>query len=570
MNLSFLYICAIWTFWFVRQEKIAFFYVYLWQLKEYHWGRFIDHFRTEKGRRLIFHPIKIIKFAIFLSYWLVAISNSIALIWLSLVSIIYGLEFLKTLKDFNKRTLKKPVFTPKALFLLIAISLIFSMILIYTFLNEIILTNFINGLSINPIFILLLVDIISPIIISGFILALQPLSVIYRLIVIAKAKKKRLEFKNLIVIGITGSYGKTSTKEFLKTILEQNFRILATKEHQNSEIAIARCILNDLKSEHQIFICEMGAYNKGKIKEVCNIIKPNIGIITGVNEQHLALFGSKENLISAEGGIELAESLPKNGTLIINWNNETIRNTKYKTPSFAKDSAGRQNIRYCSTNEKIDIWTENIKIEKNWLYFKVCDKAGDNADFKINFIGGQNIENILLASACAKELKMTLIEIAKACEKIQTKQSTMKLIQSPTLNGFQSRTFDIIDSTYSINPNGIMAALEHLKLWSGKKVIIMPCLIELGPTAKEIHQKVGKKIGETCDLAIIITKDWFEEIKKTAIITGIDRIDPENIVFLENSKEILEKIKPYCQPESVILLEGRLPQKLIETLKNEQ
>ncbi|MDP2910064.1 MAG: Mur ligase family protein [bacterium] len=321
---------------------------------------------------------------------------------------------------------------------------------------------------------------------------------------------------------------------------------MVTEEHQNSEIAIARCILNDLKPEHPVFICEMGAYDNGKIRQVANIIQPRIGIITGVNEQHLALFGSMENLMSAEGGGELAESLPQNGVIILNGNNETIRNTKYKI----------RDIRYCSTNEKIDIWAENIIVEKEWLYFSVRDKAGDSADFKINLVGRHNIENVLLAAAVAKELGMSLSEITAACKKIKSGQGAMKLFK-------KEGNADIIDSSYSANPDGVMASLEHLKLWSGKKVIIMPCLIELGKASGKVHFEIGKKIGKTCNLAIIVTKDKFKEIREGAIASNMK---PENILFLENPKQIFKKVKEFYSPDSVILLEGRLSKALLEFL----
>ena len=88
--------------------------------------------------------------------------------------------------------------------------------------------------------------------------------------------------------------------DLIISYLSKKYKVLKTKEHQNSEIGVAKCILNDLKSEHEIFIAEVGAYNKGKVKEVCSILRPEIGIVTGINEQHLALFGSMENLLSAE------------------------------------------------------------------------------------------------------------------------------------------------------------------------------------------------------------------------------------------------------------------------------
>jgi len=521
--------------WAIQTAKAMFFWLYLWQLKEYHLKRFIDHFRTEKGKQILHSPVRLVKI-LFL-----ALALFLPMFWPILI--VYAAQ---TAAFLTKTSPKKPVFTAKMVFLTLINTAGFSAIALYS-----------SRLALNhAVIILLLTDIVSPLIVSGIVLLLQPFAVLFRQHIINRAKTKRADFKNLTVIGITGSYGKTSTKEILKTILEQKFRVLATKEHQNSEIAISRCVLNDLKPEHQVFICEMGAYDKGKVKEVSEITKPKIGIICGVNEQHLALFGSMENLLSAEGGKELIESLPENGVLVLNEDNTLIQkdevNIKYQNDN------PKIKIKFCSAKQKTDLWAENIIVEKEWLYFKVYDRMGESADFKINLVGRQNIENILLAMACAKELGMTLTEIAKACEKIKLEQGAMKLIKG-------SGGVDIIDSSYSANPDGVLAALEHLKLWSGKKVIVMPCLIELGPAAKEAHEKIGKKIGEICDFAVITTKDWFEVIKKAAVAAGMK---PGNIIFSENPREIFEKIKSFSSSEDVILLEGRVPQDLFNHLKN--
>ncbi|MDP2930324.1 MAG: UDP-N-acetylmuramoyl-tripeptide--D-alanyl-D-alanine ligase, partial [bacterium] len=496
--------------WSIQAAKSVLFWLYLWQLKEYHLKRFIDHFRTEKGRRIILNPFRLIK---------------IPLLFLALVSpIFWPLFFIYALEAiffFAKKGVKKPVPTVKIILLLTVNITILPLV-----------AGQLNiWLSNRTSLALLITDILLPIIVSIIILSLQPLTVMLRQQIINKAKAKRANFKNLKVIGITGSYGKTSTKEILKTILEQKFKILATKEHQNSEIGISRCILDELKSEHQVFICEMGAYDKGKIKEVTSIAQPQIGIVTGINEQHLALFGSMENLMSAEGGLELAENLPQNGVMILNGDNEIIQNIHLRWTN-------RRLARYCSTKKETDLWAKNIIIEKEALSFTVCDKAGDSANLKINLIGRYNIENILLAAATAEELGISLSEIAAACEKIKPEQGAIKLSR-------KEGGADIIDSSYSANPDGVLTALEHLKLWPGKKVIIMPCLIELGPAAKKVHEKIGSKIGQICDLAIITTKDWFEEIKKSAIKA---EMKSENIVFLENREEIIEKIKPFLQP----------------------
>jgi UDP-N-acetylmuramoyl-tripeptide--D-alanyl-D-alanine ligase len=332
----------------------------------------------------------------------------------------------------------------------------------------------------------------------------------------------------------------------LTEILSEKFKVLKTLEHQNSEVAISKCILNDLKKDHQIFVVEMGAYNRGGIKLLCDISKPKIGILTGINEQHMATFGSLENIIKTK--YELIESLPENGLAIFNGNNEYCRELFQKTKILKK---------ICQIeNQNADISVKNLKIEKEFISFTVLSKDGDWADFKLNLIGAQNLENILLAACCAKELGMSLKEISNACQKIKQEQSGIKLIK-------RKDGLNIIDSTYSANPDGVIAHLDYLKIWPGKKVIVMPCLIELGKASIEVHKKIGEKIGKVCDLAIITTKERFKEIKEGAIKSGMKK---ENILFLENSKEIFERIKTFCQPEDVVLLEGRIPKELIELL----
>ncbi len=403
----------------------------------------------------------------------------------------------------------------------------------------------------NLVFYLLVFDILTPFVVSGIVLLFQPLTVFLRNQIIKKAREKREKFKNLLAIGITGSYGKTSTKEFLALILSEKFKVLKTKEHQNSEIGISRCILDDLNESHQIFIAEMGAYNRGGIKLLSDIVKPKIGVLTGINEQHLATFGSKENIVRTK--YELIESLPEQGVAIFNTNNEYCQQLYEKTKIPKKISSK-------------DIWAEDIKVEKESLSFKVFSKdglpagasaeVGDSAFFKINLLGAQNIENIILAACCAKELGMNLEEIAKACQKIEYSLGGMKFLKGVF-------SLNIIDSTYSANPTGVISHLEYLGLWKGKKAIIMPCLIELGGASRKVHGEIGQQIAKTCNLAIITTKECFPEIKKSALKAGMDK---ENILFLEDSKEIVERVKSFSGPEDIILLEGRISKAIKRSL----
>jgi len=529
-------------FWFIRTSKFVLFWIYLWQLKEYHVGRFLDHFKTYKGKKLFLNYFFLSKIILLLLF---VLSEAFFSIWFSVLFLIYLFESLIFLKQIVSKSFKKPVKTAKTVFLsLISFAVLF-IFLIFVAKN-------------GPVYILLF-DILTPVIVALIVLLVQPFFVIARNNVLKKATKKiedlKLAGSNLVVIGITGSYGKTSTKEFLTTILSEKFKVLNTKQHQNSEIAVAKCILNDLNFGHQIFIAEVGAYNKGKVKEVCNMLKPKIGVVTGVNEQHLSLFGSMENLLSAEGGEELAKSLsrynrgsstesgPSDGLLVLNADNKHCLN-------LYKNFSGKKKI-YSLKKDKIDsdIWAEDIEASTDSVSFMAIDKNKHMAHFNLNVLGKQNVQNFLAAILVATELGMSLQEISEACKNIKSYQAGMTLKKG-------KHGINIIDSSYSANPDGVLADLDYLSIFQQKKVIIMPCLIELGKSSERIHEKIGRKIGKVCDMAIITSRDKFEEIKKGATEVGMKQ---KNIMFCENLDDIYSIVTLFCTSGDAVLLEGRVP-----------
>jgi len=428
--------------WFLIFTKLFVFWVWLWQLKEYHWGRFMAHFETQTLRKIFFS--------------------------------FHGIRY--------------PKMTKKIILILLS-GVVLEILFLFLVFN-------------SPIYILHLIRLIIlvPVFASILVLLFQIPASIFIKRILGKAKVKREQFKELKVIGIAGSYGKTAVKELLFEILSSKFNTLKTKKHINAEIGIAQTILNELNSSHQVLIVEIGAYQRGKIKQVCNIVKPKIGILTGINEQHLSTFGSLENIKKAKH--EIIDCLPENGIGII--------------------------------KDKLDIQATDIIIEKEFIFFKV-----KGVDFKVNLLGRHNIDNILLAVSCAMKLGMTLEETSKACSKIKPEQGAMKIIRK---NGLT-----ILDASYSANSNGVIADLDYLKMYEGKKVIVMPCLIELGKMGKEVHKRIGDNITEVCDLAIITTKDYFKDIKQGR----------ENIILIEDKEKIIKKLKEVSS--NVILLEGRVP-----------
>jgi len=518
--------------WFVRTIKFVLFWVYLWQLKSYHVGRFIDHFRTHKGKTLIFNQLLLIKIILL---FLVFVSP----VFIYVLAFIYFTEVVIFALSFLKKSVKKPVFTLKARLIVLVSFILFGGFLII----------FKENTSV-----LLLADILLPTVISFVVLAFEPFFVFLRNQILRKAKSRMSEFKNLKVIGVTGSYGKTSTKEFLTTILSAQFNVLATPEHKNSEMGIAQTILESLNEKHQIFIVEMGAYNKGGIKLLCDMVSPQIGIVTGVNQQHLSTFGSLDNLLSAEGGRELANALPKDGVMILNGDN------KYCLDLY-KNINGRKKL-YSVKGDRVDsdIWTEDILVKENSISFVAISKEKEIQNFEVNVLGGQQVQNLLGAILIAKELGMSLEKISDACKTIRQEQAGMTL---------QDGVYGIklIDSSYSSNPDGVMADLDYLNVFTGKKVIVMPCLIELGKTSAEAHEQIGKKIAEICDLAVITSKDYFEEIKRGAMENGMKE---ENILLCGRVDEIFTAVTTFCKSGDVVLLEGRVPESLIRKLKEKK
>ncbi len=306
---------------------------------------------------------------------------------------------------------------------------------------------------------------------------------------------------------------------------------------------------------------------------MCDMVRPNIGVVTGVNEQHLALFGSMDNLLSAEGGRELAESLPKDGLIILNGDN------KYCLDLYKKATMRKKMYSVKKDRVDSDIWTDDVEVEKSYISFIAESAQKEMVPFNVNILGKHNVQNILAAILVAKELGMSLERIAEACENIRQEQSGITLKRG--IYGI-----NIIDSSYSSNPNGVMADLDYLNVFSespvppeglpfldtGKpiekprKIIVMPCLIELGIRSSQIHQDIGKKIAEVCDLAIITTKDYFDDIKRGAVESGVSA---KRIILRENPKDIFTIITTSCASNDAVLLEGGRPAELIRLLMNQ-
>ena len=304
-----------------------------------------------------------------------------------------------------------------------------------------------------------------------------------------KAKNKLKSMPNLKIVGITGSYGKTSSKNILNDILNIKYNCLATAKSINTFNGLMITINNQLSKFDDVFIAEMGAYVKGEINGLCKLVNPNYGIITSIGTAHLETFGSEENILN--GKMELAEYLEEDGAVVFNYDDVKQRNYKFKKEKHAKV------LWVGLDNDDLDVSGSNIKASYKGTSFDVKFK-GDKKTYKFEtkLLGKHNVYNILQSLALGREFGIEVKDLIQAVRRVNVVEHRLELRKFPT--------FYQIDDAYNSNPVGAKSALEVLDLMEGKKVVVTPGMIELGPKEEELNCEFGKQIADVADEVILI------------------------------------------------------------------
>ena len=352
------------------------------------------------------------------------------------------------------------------------------------------------------------------------------------------AKKKLKEVPDLIVIGVTGSYGKTSVKFYLQTLLQEKYNVLVTPESYNTPMGVVRTIREKLKPTHEIFICEMGARHVGDIKEICNIVNPQHGIITSIGPQHLETFFNMENIKNTK--FELADALPEDGILFLNGDNEYIQQ---------KAADYRHKIFYFSNSKGDGYCAKNISVSQVGTEFVIETPTGENEHFQMRLIGAHNVINVVGAIAVANKLGVDLKDLKAPVRRIQPVEHRMQMRQQGLVT--------IIDDAYNSNPVGSKAAVETLALFDGIRILITPGMVELGEKEAEYNYKFGSYAAECCDYILLIGKKRSEPIRNGALSKGFPK--DKCLVYdkLEEAVSYAYSIKE--EGHKYILLENDLP-----------
>lgn len=379
-------------------------------------------------------------------------------------------------------------------------------------------------------------SVVSPLLTAVIWLVTYPIEKAIAKLYINDAKKILKSHKNLTVIGITGSYGKTTTKFILNRILSEKFNTVCTPQSFNTPMGVVRTIRGHIKPQTQIFVCEMGAKNVGDIKEICDITAPDYAIITSVGEQHLDTFKSVDNVFKTK--FELADAVRKKGGITLaNLDSEGIKSRKGK----------RYDVIYFGEGTKYS--AKNISCSEDGTTFDLCL---DDTQFTVStrLLGLHSVSDILAAAAMAHILGVNENDIKFAVGSLKPTEHRLEL--KTYVNGSL-----LIDDAYNSNPEGCLEAVRVLASFEGKKkVIITPGLIELGSREYDCNYSLGLEAAKHCDIIILVGQNRSKPIMDAINSTDFNK---ENVYVVSSFKQAMEIYTPIANKDSVVLLENDLP-----------
>lgn len=426
-------------------------------------------------------------------------------------------EFAWGLKNFL-------VFTKRIIRLIFCIFLLFFCIFLLFF-------GLISNFWINFV-ITLALFVLSPIVvILAFLIAL-PIEESIKKFYLKKAKKK-LEKMRCKKIAITGSFGKTSTKNILYQILREEFDVCATPKSFNTPMGVCKTILEDLKETDDFFIVEMGARNVGDIEFLAKLVGVDFAIVTPIGNCHLETFGSLENIENAK--YELCKEAKS--MVVFNGKSKSTKNLYNRYPQK----------KYLVCDKKGFAYAKDIKVSNEGSQF-VMVLDGKEFACQTVLLGKANIDNIVVSAAMAYLLGESVFSIKNAVEKLKPTPHRLELIKGAVVN--------VIDDSYNSNFDGFKEALEVLGSFSGKKIVISPGIVELGKQQETVNFEMGKQVAKFADVFLIMNQTNKKALRDGAKAGGMD---DKQIYFANTRNEQKQLLKNLIQSGDVVLFENDLP-----------
>lgn len=352
------------------------------------------------------------------------------------------------------------------------------------------------------------------------------------------AKRILASMPDLRVIGITGSYGKTSTKHYLYRILAEEFPVCMTPGSFNTTLGVVRTVREHLKPFDRIFICEMGAKQPGDIKEICDLVHPEIGIVTAVGPQHLESFKTIENVQLTK--FELIDALPAGGLAVLNDDFPYIANRPVNNVAVVRYGIKpRPEVRYA---------VANIEYSASGTRFTILTPDGD-LQLHTRLVGECNVSNLVAAVIVALHLGVSPGKIAYAVEQIEQVEHRLSIKRTPG-------GLTILDDAFNSNPSGSAMALDVLASLKegGKRIVITPGMIELGNEQQRLNTEFGRKIALCADVAVIVG-----QYNREAILAGLQGAEGIEVHVVDTFAQAQALLQQLATPGSAVLYENDLP-----------
>ncbi|MBR2500597.1 MAG: UDP-N-acetylmuramoyl-tripeptide--D-alanyl-D-alanine ligase [Clostridia bacterium] len=346
---------------------------------------------------------------------------------------------------------------------------------------------------------------------------------------------------NIPALAITGSVGKTSTKEMCAAVLSQKFNVHKNQGNFNNEIGVPYTIFG-LAESHDMLVCEMGMSGFGEIDSLSQMIKPDVSIMTNIGISHIELLGSQENIFKAKS--EFVKNMKKGGTVIINGDDPILYSHK--------DELGDNVLTYGIKNEKADLVARNVEVRNDGISFKM-EGFGKKLDIALSVLGEHNVYNALAACCLAKVFDIDDEKVKNALK--EHTPHDMRLCVIPCEN------FTIINDCYNAAPDSMRAALKVLSSREGRKVAVLGDMAALGEFSKEAHTIVGEEVVNNGIDVLITIGSEAKTIAKSAKDNGMVK---ENIYSFETTKELIENIDNIITSGATILVKASRVMKLEE------
>lgn len=352
------------------------------------------------------------------------------------------------------------------------------------------------------------------------------------------AKDRLAKRPDLMRVAITGSYGKTSVKHILHGLLSEQYYTYMSPHSFNNLMGLTLSIRTQLKALHQIFIAEMGADHVGEIRQLAHLIQPRFAIITAVGPQHLATFGSLERIAAEK--MSLVEQLPKDGTAVLNYDNEIIRNYPLRNSCHI--------LTYGIHYTQVDVRASQIQYSSQGTSFWVEVKDGERFALTTRLLGEHNVLNLLAAITAA-------IALGVPIKKIQGAVSRLPYIEH-RLEVHNMGNFHLLDDAYNSNPLGASYALQVLAAMEGKHFLLTPGFLDLGRESKQAHIAYAKEMMKCADEILLIGKTQTRDIADTLRQEGYP---DAQIHVCDSTREAFVLLRQMAQKGDWALIENDLP-----------